>query len=557
MQRPIAYSYARCSTARQQGPDGKSLERQLADARKYAEAKGYELSEENIIQEIVSGFRGKNISEEGSLGAFVKKAEGGKLKGSILILEDLDRFSRTDPMVAMQQFTKLINEGVTIATLGANPKEYVAHRLKDQMGDLLYMVIEFFRSNGESRRKSGWAHKKWEKRREMAAEGKVFKMKHPTWLQFVPNEPKSQEGKYVTVEDKAKIVRDIFKQYNGGQSVYAITKNLNRHGVKTLSGKTWAGSLVKYLLRSRSVLGEYQPKRIIDGKRKDEGEPIKGFFPAIVTETVYNRAQARWKFVPTRNGRPPADESDEILSGLIRCPYCGGSIGVQESTQKHLLACNKAFENACARVSVRRHFVEWCAAASTDEIYNSVALGEDNSAKIQAIEGKLAQLSQQQTRLVNLVAAGVEAAEQQALRLQQNAKSLSKELEAERNLELTNEAEGIAFVEAFVSNHEDRKTRLKAMLHIRRFVAKVEVYFLGDRKTYDKYRADQIKEESSGINRGKIWLKLRKKHKIQQKQFVRVVFTRPIEGKTERTFTYQEYLRQMEISGVKVAGMRQ
>ena len=206
---------------------------------------------------------------------------------------------------------------------------------------------------------------------------------------------------------------------------------------------------------------------------------------------------------------------------------------------------------------MRRHFVEWCAAASTEEIYNSMALGKDNSAKLQAIEGKIAEVRQQKARLVKLVMAGVAEAEQQVMRLEKLAKLLSEELEAERNLELTNEADGDAFVEAFVTNSMDRETRLKAMLHIRRFVAKVEVYFLGSRQTYDKYRADLVKAEADGVKRGKLWLKLRKKHKIEQKQFVRVVFTRTIDGETERTFKYQEYLRQMKISGVKVAGMKQ
>lgn len=553
MKKRIAYSYARCSTARQQGHNGKSLERQLTDAQKYAEEKGYELSEENIIREIVSSFGGKNISEEGHLGAFVKRAEGGKLRGSVLILEDLDRFSRTDPTIAIEQFLKLINEGVTIATLGERPKEYCKDELNTQMGDLFMTVNEFFRSNGESRRKRGWAKNKWERRREIAAEGKVFKMRHPTWVRFVPSAPRSQEGKYVVDKRNAKLVREIFQRYNSGQSVYAITKELNRRGVKTFAGKTWASSIVKYLLQSRSVLGEYQPKRIVNGKRKNAGESIKGFFPAIITEAAFNRAQARWVTVPNRNGRPPADESDEILSGLIRCAYCGGSVGVQESRNKHLLCCNKATENACVRVGVKRHFVEWSAAASTEEIYNSMALGEDNSAKVEEIEGKIADIRKQQARLVKLVMEGVPGAEQQTMRLEKEAKSLAQELEAERNLELTNETDGDAFVEAFVTNSMDREIRLKAMLHIRRFVAKVEVYSLGSRDTFEKYRDEMLRAEARGIERGKLWMKLRKKHRIEQKQFVRVFFTRPIDGVKEKKFNFQEYLRQMEISGVEPA----
>jgi hypothetical protein len=80
----------------------------------------------------------------------------------------------------------------------------------------------------------------------------------------------------------------------------------------------------------------------------------------------------------------------------------------------------------------------------------------------------------------------------------------------------------------------------------------VEPYFLGDQKTFEKYRAELDKAEASGLKRGSVWMKLRKKYKIEQKQFIRVTFTRPIEGKTERIFTYPQYLQQMEISGVTV-----
>ena len=380
-------------------------------------------------------------------------------------------------------------------------------------------------------------------------------MKHPGWVRFVPSHPDSQEGHYEEIEERADVIRGIFKLFNDGVSVYSITKRLNKNdetGIPTFAGKKWSGSLVKYYLRSRSVLGEYQPRRIINGKRIDEGEAIKDFFPAIIKKRDFDRVQARWSVVPNRNGRPPSDESDEILSGIVRCPYCSGSMGVQEGKNKHRLACNRSYENACVRVSVSRHFIEWCAAASAEEIIDSIALSESNTAAIQALEGNLSSIKKKIDNLVDLVANGVKAAEQKVNALDQEARKVSAELEQERNMELTNEADGEAFVEAFVTNKMSKEIRIKAMFHIRRFVAKVEPYFLGDQKTYDKYRADLEAAEASGVKRGSVWLKLRKKYQIEKKQFIRITFTRPIEGKTERVFTYQQYLEQMRISGVAV-----
>jgi hypothetical protein len=527
----------------------------MADAKKYAEEKGYELSPENIIEEIVSSFRGKNISEEGHLGAFVKKAENGKLNGSILILEDLDRFSRTDPTVAMEKFLKLINDGVTIATLGERPKEYCKSELNTQMGDLFMTLNEFFRSNGESRRRRGWANEKWRKRREAAANGKVFKMKHPKWLMFIPDEKDDKFGKYEPIPERVAIIERIYQLFNEGQSIYRITKTLNgltSEGVKSLGGKSWTGSLVKYYLKARSVMGEYQPRKIISGKRIDEGEANPDFFPKIISRDVFDRAQARWHVVPTRNGRPPKDESDEILSGLIRCPYCGGSFGIQEGHLKQRLSCNRAYENACVRVGVKRHFIEWCAAASTDEIFNSMALGDGNTQKLQELEGRLSEISRKKEKLIDLVMAGVAEAKKKVMQLEGESRLISEQLEQERNIELTNEAEGDEFVSAFVTNNMDKEILMKAMFHIRRFVAKVEPYFLGERETYDAYRSELAEKEANGIPRGKLWLKLRKKYQVEKKQFVRITFTRPIDRRTDRVFTYQQYLTQMKLSEVSV-----
>jgi hypothetical protein len=100
---PTAYSYLRFSNPSQAKGDSTRRQHELRDnwlARNPAIKLdvGFRLDDKGI-----SAFKGKNL-ETGALGAFIKAVDAGKVKkGSFLILEKLDRFSRTD--VDVDRFT--------------------------------------------------------------------------------------------------------------------------------------------------------------------------------------------------------------------------------------------------------------------------------------------------------------------------------------------------------------------------------------------------------------------------------------------------------------------
>ena len=248
----------------------------------------------------------------------------------------------------------------------------------------------------------------------------------------------------------------------------------------------------------------------------------------------------------------PSDESTEILSGLIRCPYCSHSIGVHEARYQHIMACNGGYNNGCVRIGISRHFIEWSAAASTEEIFNSISLSQNNTQKVEALEGRLVAIRAKKQNLVELVADGIVEAKAKVMLLENESRKISGELEQERNFELTNEEEGDRFVEAFVTNSMDKEIRMKAMFHIRRFIAKVEPFFLGDIENYNNYRKEMEFAEASGKKRNELWAIFRKKYKVRERQFIRITFTRPINGLTQKEIRYQHYLDQMEICGVNV-----
>ena len=112
-----AYSYIRFSTPQQL--KGDSLRRQLEASRAYAEA--HDMVLDDSLRDIgISAFKGKNATE-GALKKFIELVEAGRIeKGSILILESLDRLSRQQVFSALGLFSSILSAGIEIVTLADN-----------------------------------------------------------------------------------------------------------------------------------------------------------------------------------------------------------------------------------------------------------------------------------------------------------------------------------------------------------------------------------------------------------------------------------------------------
>ena len=82
----------------------------------------------------MSAFRGKN-KHRGALSKFLQEIEDGRIpKGSVLLVENLDRLSREGIDEAGDLFKKIIRTGVDIATLMPVPRGYTAKSLNDPIG---------------------------------------------------------------------------------------------------------------------------------------------------------------------------------------------------------------------------------------------------------------------------------------------------------------------------------------------------------------------------------------------------------------------------------------
>lgn len=320
---PKAYSYIRMSTPEQ--ITGDSLRRQIAAADAYALRKGLEI-EQRFDDIGVSGFRGKN-AQIGALKNFLELVESRKIaKGSYLIVESIDRLSRDKVSNALALLTSIIHAGIVVVALSEN-KEFSTENVDQDSFSLIYALLSMVRAHDESRRKSSMLGAAWsEKRNDARKIGKPLTKLAPAWLKM-----KADRAGYEIIPERAEIVRRIFDEILAGRGAVSIAKDLTINGPKPWGGsKVWNESYVKKIADSLAVFGDFQPhvyKEDGQGnlKRMPDGEPIVGYYPAILDKDTFLRAKLamRQRAVTGRGRKGVAFRNP--LTGLMKC-RCGSGI---------------------------------------------------------------------------------------------------------------------------------------------------------------------------------------------------------------------------------------
>ncbi|MBD0276195.1 MAG: recombinase family protein [Acetobacteraceae bacterium] len=289
----VAYSYVRFSTAEQAKGDG--LDRQRQAAAGYAERRGLAL-DTSYVDSGVSAHRGRHVAI-GAFGRFVAAVEEGRVpRGSVLLVEAFDRFSRQETLDALELLNRLLRLGVEIVTLEDGA---VYSRATMREGTQLIVAAIKMQSSFEfSQRLGRRVRSAWSRKRGEAATRKLTKW-CPAWLELLPD-----RSGYVEKDGRFATVRLIFQLYADGLGYDGIARELNARNVPTFEnlGKRptaagWQTGYVNRILQNRAVIGEYQPcVRPVgdDGLRRPEpvGEPVAGYFPAAIDRTLWDRAAA-------------------------------------------------------------------------------------------------------------------------------------------------------------------------------------------------------------------------------------------------------------------------
>lgn len=398
-----AYSYIRFSSPEQ--AKGDSYRRQRKAAEDYCLEHGIELAssrEYTFLDKGRSAFKGRHLDDEGQLRRFLDLVESGVIeRGSYLLVESLDRLSREKVSTALPRFMDLLNSGIRVVTLSDN--RLYTEDFNEL--DLIISIVHMSRAHNESsikaqRLSSAWDNKKALARTQLKPLGRAC----PAWLELL-NES------YQPILQRVETIRLIFELAIAGYGQGVIPRMLNERDIPVFGSRsrnhsgTWGASSVSKILCNRALLGEYQPTHTIDGIRKNHGEPITGFFPAVVADDVFYQAQAvRAERRIHRTGGQT--KRFNVLQGIIKCNMCGDAMHLINKGRPPkgatYVQCHSARKGVCKNGYIR---IERCEAVFREVLakVDSLSLVQSSEGEalkeLTAVTGKLENMSQRHTQM--------------------------------------------------------------------------------------------------------------------------------------------------------------
>ena len=290
--------YTRVSTL-EQAEEGYSISEQKDKLTKYCEIKDW------TITKIYSdpGFSGSNINRP-SMQQLIKDASTG-LYDAVLVYK-LDRLSRSqkDTLYLIEDVFQKNN--IHFISLSENFDTSTAFG-KAMIG-ILSVFAQLEREQIKERMSMG--------RVGRAKSGKIMEFNNPAFGYEIDGD------NYKVDPLRAEIVKRIYKMYLSGTSINKIKETLNSEG-HIGNKKNWSDTRIRYILSNPTYLGKIR----YDGKTYD------GKFSPIIDEETFNKTQNELKERQTAtykrfNMKLRPFQSKYMLSGLLRCGYCGATLFV-------------------------------------------------------------------------------------------------------------------------------------------------------------------------------------------------------------------------------------
>ena len=315
--------YARYSDGSHQ--TDQSIEGQLSEARRYAEAHGFTILREYCDRRI----SGRSDDREQFQKMLRDSAKG---EWSVLITWKNDRIGRDRYELAVNKHT-LRKNGVTIC--------YVAEQIPDTpegviLEATLEAMAEYYSLQLSANVRRGL--------RESVKKGNRI---GPLPYGYATDAQKQ----IVTDPGQASVVQRIFREYAGGKPLKEIVEELNGSGLRCSNGSVFTINKVTAMLKNRKYIGEYAIR----------GE-IMGAVPALVEKPVFDKVQE----MLVRNRRAPKKEWTKVeylLTGKLFCGHCESPmVGVsgtgRHGATYHYYDCMGHRRRHCKKKPVRKEWIE-------------------------------------------------------------------------------------------------------------------------------------------------------------------------------------------------------
>ncbi len=302
--------YARFSSAGQ--ADGDSLRRQREAAQRYCAEHGLAITRE-IVDEGVSAYYGRNLGVFDDLQLEVMN--GLLSRGSVVIVEDLDRFSREKVGISLFTLLGLVFKGISLVNL-KDGQLYTEENISD-LRVILPATLELSRAREESERKSTMVGNA---RSAARTSRNRSQFTWPGWLE-------KKDGQFVPIPEMVESVRRVFEFVAEGHGTTSAAARANAGGWPVPSkrrnkGSGWHLSMVRRLIRSRAVLGEHEFHLLQNRKRIPTGDVVTDWYPTIIDEELYLRANASMDSRSFAKGKHAIGAANPFR-GLLFCGNCG------------------------------------------------------------------------------------------------------------------------------------------------------------------------------------------------------------------------------------------
>jgi site-specific DNA recombinase len=424
-----AIIYARYSTDKQR-------ESSIADQARVCRARATSLGAAILTLHADDGVSGSTpVALRPGGKALLADAMAGRF--DILFIESLDRLSR-DLVEQETIVRRLEHRGLRIVGVsdGYDTNSGASRKLTRGMRGL---VNEIYLDDLRAKTHRGLS-------------GQVGRGYHAGGLSYGYRSITGEHGHSLEIDPEAACwVRWIFEHYSSGWSCQRVAAELNRQGVRSPRGGTWAVSAIygsprkgSGILNNELYRGRYVWNRSQWLKDPDTGKRQRLVRPPAEWQTI-ERAELRvvdealWGAARTRMGSPrctggsvgAGPKPRTLLGGLLRCGKCGGAVIAVDAHQYGCAARKDRGPSVCEGLRARRTTVETRVLSVVREqllsptaivqmqerIRTALAARSRDSARVIATRHvRITELDRQIERLVDAVAStGMSAALRQRL----------------------------------------------------------------------------------------------------------------------------------------------
>lgn len=269
---------------------------------------------------------------------------------------------------------------------------------------------------------------------------------------------KGEDGRFAVDEEKAALVREIYRRTKDGEKFADIASDLNARGLRTKTGSLWNKNSFHHLLTNDAYTGIYRHSGIV----------LKDAIPPIISKAEFEEMQDLLHTKRNPIGRH-RDNMDYLLTGKIFCGLCGspmvGTSATSHTGDKHFYySCKGRQKKSCTKENVKKDYIEGevCRITKeeflTDEVIQWVAKAfmelqkeAEGESDLPLLRDQLAAAEKALGNLVKALSEGLSSrtVSQEVERLEKEVDKLRRQIRKEEENPKITEEEVIIVLESF------------------------------------------------------------------------------------------------------------